>query len=410
MASYNKICLLCNKTMESLEFLRKHVVEEHPKCMFTPTLKRKFVSQATESYCGGQTQVFEKLLIPEVAAVFGLGDSDSYYGMPENDGCGIDEEHEQKGELKTPPSTYVELVERLIMTQQEMPVSQMRAPLDDYPVDEGDDHEFINVDMSYEEGVLTQADNAEFCFDYDKAIKEMAEKDVAGQEILINPYSPIAVPNSPALPSDEFAEVKKIVANCQDQMVQHFRTVEDCFKPMPDKCSETNGKKLSAANVLMHKAEKVFQMLDRVLKNNKVVWDDEVSDLELGSILDATQKQIVEHESLPSPSLLVPAVVVIEDPIALDYTQSQALDFSKSTHPKLVVKHDVQSQAFDFTVKKVRFLEDAKDELPSTSSDTAHSFAFPSMPKKRSLDEISMPIPPKKVLVVSSDDEDEHVR
>src|SRR5271156_2197546 len=409
MASYNRECLLCNKMCSSLDFLREHVLQAHPKSMFTPCLKRRFVSQATEAYVGGQTQAVGRVLIPEVAAVFGRDDRDSYYGQIENDGSGIDEEHDEKADLKTPPSTYVELIERLIGSQDEMPVSQMREPFDEY-VNEDEDHEFINVDLSYEEGVLTQADNVDFCFDYAKAIKEMVEKDEAGHEILINPYSPIAIPNSPALPSDDFAKVKKVVANCQDRVIEHFKIVEDCFKAMPDKCSETNGKKLSAANLLMHKAEKVFQMLDRVLKNNKVVWDDEVSDLELGSILDATQKQVVEHESLPSPSLLVPAVVVIEDPIALDYTQSQALDFSKSTHPKLVVKHDVQSQAFDFTVKKVRFLEDAKDELPSTSSDTAHSFAFPSMPKKRSLDEISMPIPPKKVLVVSSDDEDEHVR
>src|SRR5271156_2332667 len=408
-SSITRVCLICNKKNDSLDLLRKHVKEQHPRAMFTACLKSRFVSQATEAYCGGQTQVFDKILIPEVAAVFGHGDSDAYYGMPENDGYGIDEEQQEKADLKTPPSTYVEVIDRLIGSQDEMPVSEIREPLDYYPVNEDDDHEFINVDMSYEEGVLTQADNVDFTFDYDMAIKEMAAKDeaaAAAELFVTNPYSLMAVANSPRLPSDEFAEVKKLVSNCQDQVAQHFKTVEDCFKAMPDHCSDKNGKKLSAANLLMHKAEKVFAMLDRVLKNGEVVWDDEVSDLELQRVLDATQKQILEPESLPSPSLLVP--VVIEDPIGLNFTQTQALDFSKAvcTIPK-AVKNIVQSQAYDLSVKKACFSVTPMAELPSTSADTPHSFAVPVKPLKRFLVAPTIDVSKKVAKVLVSDDDDE---
>src|SRR5271156_4516888 len=405
MASCNRACLLCNKMCLSLDFLREHVLQAHPKSMFTPTLKRRFVSQATEAYCGGQTQAVGRVLIPEVAAVFGRDDRDSYYGQIENDGSGIDEE---KVDLKTPPSTYVELIERLICSQDEMPVSEMREPLDDYPVNEDGDDEVINVNMSYEEGVLTQADNVDFCFDYDKAIKEMAARDEAAAELVAaNPYSPIPVPNSPRLPIDEFAEVKKVVTNCQDQVAQHFKILEECFKAMPDKSCEVNAKKLSRACLLMHKAEKVFGLLDRVLENDETVWDDEVSDLELERVLDATQKQIIESDSPPLPSLLaLPAAVVIEDPVGLNFTQSQALDYSKSVSivPK-VVKDIVQSQAYDFSVKKARCVVDA--ELPSTSANTTHSFVVPSKPMKRALHSIPIYVPEKVAKVVVSNDDDD---
>src|SRR5271156_4789542 len=408
-SSITRVCLICNKKNDSLDLLRKHVKEEHPRAMFTACLKSRFVSQATEAYCGGQTQVFDKILIPEVAAVFGHGDSDAYYGMPENDGCGIDEEQQEKADLKTPPSTYVEVIDRLIGSQDEMPVSEMREPLDDYPVNEdGDDDEVINVNMSYEEGVLTQADNVDFCFDYDQAIKEMAARDEAAAELVAaNPYSPIPVPNSPRLPIDEFAEVKKVVTNCQDQVAQHFKILEECFKAMPDKSCEVNAKKFSRACLLMHKAEKVFGLLDRVLENDETVWDDEVSDLELERVLDATQKQIIESDSPPLPSLLaLPAAVVIEDPVGLNFTQSQALDYSKSVSivPK-VVKDIVQSQAYDFSVKKARCVVDA--ELPSTSANTTHSFVVPSKPMKRALHSIPIYVPEKVAKVVVSNDDDD---
>src|SRR5271156_595407 len=92
-----------------------------------------------------------------------------------------------------------------------------------------------------------------------------------------------------------------------------------------------NGKKFSAANFLMHKAEKALGLLDRVLANDV----DEELDL-----FSQTQKQDVESR-LPSPSMLLPG----EDPVGLNFTQSQALDFSKSKTSHQIAQPQLKEDA-----------------------------------------------------------------
>src|SRR5271156_313407 len=213
----SRVCLICSMVCESLVLLRRHVQAVHPMAMFTPVLKRRFVSQATEAYCGGQTQVMEKITIPEVVAVFGKDDKDAYYSMEENDGHGIDDEHEEQLDLKTPPSTYVEVLDRLIVVDLTNDDEVDMFADDDFKKEpsilyNGNgiiDHEFIEVNMSFEEegledAVFTQADNyaGDCYFDYEQAQKDVCDQ-IEAEKILSNPYSPVAKKDSPPLPVDE---------------------------------------------------------------------------------------------------------------------------------------------------------------------------------------------------------------